>query len=251
MARPFCFAHSCLLFVSIAIVASPTFVRAQRDFGAPSTAPGFAPSRSTFGPGTTGPGVLERPMAVPKPRTDGRVTIEFRDGSRVMGKLKGLSKLTCETQFGEVTIPFEKIAGLRFSDPDDPNAKHADDVTIEFKNGDSLTGQVSIENIEFQSSWGSATVAADQVWSIINASTATAWHWDGRWRLARNDERCGPNTFSPYRSHPRPDPLPMAIPAITPTPAALTPIRPSRGPVPVFEEEPTRESFQPGPTRRY
>src|SRR5207249_3238131 len=66
-----------------------------------------------------------------------RLTLDLRDGSRLIGECAGLKELTLQTSFGPVRIAAAQLEAVRFTD--DKGA-----AVVRFRNGDRLTGTVDL-----------------------------------------------------------------------------------------------------------
>jgi len=76
----------------------------------------------------------EPPMATRKAKPDGRVHVQLKDGSVLVGKLDTDELLIIRTVVGELKVPTTKIANIQ--------PRNGDKVNIEFRNGDFLTGDI-------------------------------------------------------------------------------------------------------------
>ncbi len=82
-------------------------------------------------PATTQPGT-----AIVKSREPFRLSVDLRDGSRLLGQARDVRDLALQTGFGKVVIPLEQVESIQFLD--DNGA-----VTIRLPNGDRLTGAMN------------------------------------------------------------------------------------------------------------
>lgn len=137
-------------------------------------------------PGTTvGPGVTP-PMAPPTLASDGRVALQLKDGSRLVGKLVGMDKLKLKASFGEIDVPVEAILGLKLHEASRPTETAALTATVLFKNGDVLTAEPLISSIKLEAAWGDSTIAGKHVESLVTTAEKVAWAFDGsKWHIVR------------------------------------------------------------------
>lgn len=77
-----------------------------------------------------------------------------------------LKTLKVATGFGDVEIPIEKINGIKF------HANPDDSAVIAFKNGDLVTGKISLEKISLKTVWGKAHINIDQIDAVTVSKTA-------------------------------------------------------------------------------
>lgn len=212
----------------------------------PPGAPDAGPARPSLTP----------PMAPPAVHADGRIALQLKDGSRLVGKLVGLDKLKFKASFGEVDVPLDSILGFKLNEQ--PGRPAESTATVLFKNGDVLTAEPILANIKLEASWGDTTIAGKHVESLVTHTDRVAWQWDGKWRIApegpaggwRTGTPGGPispygpppgsfgppaTTFPSYDAGPPPSGVPMALPAPTfpapttepmPSPMAADPFAP-------------------------
>ena len=94
-----------------------------------------------------------------------------------------LDTISMNTVYGEAKIALHTIAGIRF-----PNEK--EQATLIFRNGDSLTGGLSLDQIKFVSQWGEATINTASIESVVfvdgmSWSSGTNSLGNSRWTLSR------------------------------------------------------------------
>ena len=106
------------------------------------------------------------------------IVVAIKDGPQLHGEPVALSALQVKTIFGPVSIPLDRIAGVRIADDSRQPA------TICLSNGDSLTGVLATDAITIKTEWGSATIARDHIVSIATTAEPMTWQQkEGRWRI--------------------------------------------------------------------
>jgi hypothetical protein len=103
-----------------------------------------------------------------------------------------LEAIEMSSLFGKANIPLHTIAGIRFAQGGD------EQTTVVLLNGDALTGDLNLSDIEFVSDWGEAKVNVAHLVSVVFRDDLA---WSGvatpngkRWRLTklqRNTQRQG------------------------------------------------------------
>jgi len=102
----------------------------------------------------------ESPMATPKTKPDGRVHVQLKDGSLLVGKLNEGELLILRTVVGELSVPTTKIASIQ--------PRSGNKVNIEFSNGDSLTGELKGDNFKLKTSWGEVSIKVAEIAAVIS-----------------------------------------------------------------------------------
>ena len=127
----------------------------------------------------------QTPTPAPTPAAESQPTLqlELRNAMTLTGTPLGMEAIKVNTLFGEVDIPFVAIAGVRFG------KESTGPSTIVLRNGDSITGEILMTDVEFVSQWGQATVHTNSIRSIVLVSGV---EWGGessiggqRWTLLR------------------------------------------------------------------
>lgn len=122
-------------------------------------------------------------MSPPTPHADGRIALQLKDGSRLVGKLVGLETLKLKASFGEIDVPVDSIQGLKLHESDRPTENAAVSATVLFKNGDVLTAEPLIASLKLETSWGDTAIAGKHLESLVTTSEKVAWVFDGKWRI--------------------------------------------------------------------
>lgn len=114
--------------------------------------------------------------------SEGQLYVKVTRNREILGTPVQLDSLKVTTSFGEVSIPTEKIAGIKLHVGDDDSA------VIAFKNGDLVTGLVKLESISLKTSWGKAHVKLKQIQTITTNRNARFIKGDGTgskgWRFS-------------------------------------------------------------------
>ena len=104
-----------------------------------------------------------------------------------------LEAIEMSSLFGVAKIPLHTIAGIRFAQG------AAEQTTVVLLNGDALTGDVNLADIQFVSDWGEAKV---NVASLVSVVFRDDLAWSGvatpngkRWRLTKLQRGQQGNTF--------------------------------------------------------
>ncbi|MEM7453443.1 MAG: hypothetical protein AAF456_03710 [Planctomycetota bacterium] len=112
----------------------------------------------------------EEAPQVAAPAANTRVYVKIEQAPDIEGMLVDLEQLELETSFGTVPVPVETIDGIKMNvDPEGTTV-------VAFRNGDVLTGKLTIETVKVRTTWGTAHINA----SAVDAVTMTA---DGRFFL--------------------------------------------------------------------
>jgi hypothetical protein len=89
------------------------------------------------------------------------VTVDLIGGQSISGTLTEATMLPIKTAFGEASVPWGEIAGVRLAAADDSST------TIIMKNGDSITGATDLKVLSIDTEWGSAKINGSSVKSIL------------------------------------------------------------------------------------
>lgn len=103
------------------------------------------------------------------------------DNETMRGEINGLDSFKIKCGFGEITMPLDQIAGIRFHTDD------ADSAVVILKNGDSLTGIPTVDAVKITTAWGHAEVAPEHIQSITTSANSSfsqnATDFGKRWEL--------------------------------------------------------------------
>ena len=118
-----------------------------------------------------------------KALSSGLMKMSLKKGLELKGSPVDLEEIKVNTLFGAVDIPIHTIAGIRFAQDNDEQS------TIVLLNGDAITGDITMSDFSFVSSWGKASVNVSNLVSIVFRDDLA---WSGvntpngrRWRLTR------------------------------------------------------------------
>ncbi len=86
------------------------------------------------------------------------VFVKLKSGKGIEGRIKGMSKLNIESQFGSLKLDFSSIAKISFS----PEGK----LMTQMANGDLISGTISGDSIELLNLWGNEAIQFSEVDAI-------------------------------------------------------------------------------------
>ena len=78
--------------------------------------------------------------------------VKIAQAADLKGELLELDSVKVQTSFGEIAIPMEKLEGIKMNIGSNGKA------VIAFKNGDIVTGQVSMTSLQLKTNWGKAHI---------------------------------------------------------------------------------------------
>ncbi len=96
----------------------------------------------------------------------GRVYVSIERSDDLSGSIVELESLKVETAFGQVSIPMDKVDGIKM------HADAKDNAVIAFKNGDLVTGKVVLEVIKLKTEWGTAHINTEKVETITGSKNS-------------------------------------------------------------------------------
>ncbi len=96
----------------------------------------------------------------------GTVYVAISRNNNLSGKVIELDSLKVETAFGAVSIPMEKVDGIKM------HADAKDNAVIAFKNGDLVTGKVVLKTVKLKTKWGTAHINTEKIETITNSQNA-------------------------------------------------------------------------------
>ena len=85
------------------------------------------------------------------------VFVRVTQNREISGIPLDLAEIKVTTSFGEVAIPLAKIDGIKM------HADGNDASVIAFKNGDLVTGKITLEVIKLKTDWGTAHINTSQI----------------------------------------------------------------------------------------
>lgn len=95
-----------------------------------------------------------------------KVYVKVSQNREISGTPVDLAEVKVTTSFGEVAIPLAKIDGIKM------HADANDSAVIAFKNGDLVTGKITLEKIVLKTDWGTAHVDTTQIETVTNNRNA-------------------------------------------------------------------------------
>ena len=119
--------------------------------------------------------------------------IKLSNGEEMAGSIAGFDSFKMETAFGDVSIPSEMIAGVRF------HIDGEDAAVVILDNGDAVTGVPTIDAVSVATDWGTADVEPRFIESMTTAQNSSFVQnntpFGSRWQL---------NNTTPPRTQQRP-----------------------------------------------
>ena len=113
----------------------------------------------------------------------GAMKMTLQNKLELSGTPVDLEAIEMSSLFGEAKIPLHTIAGIRFAQGPE------EQTTVVLLNGDALTGDINLADINFVSDWGEAKVNVAHVVSVVFRDDLA---WSGvatpngkRWRLTK------------------------------------------------------------------
>ena len=107
--------------------------------------------------------------------------IRLTDAQLMAGNLEGFDNFSMKTKFGDVNIPTDQIAGIRFK------IDNKDTAVVVLSNGDTVTGQPTVPAIELVTDWGQADIEPEFIQSLTTSSNSRFFQetndFGVRWRL--------------------------------------------------------------------
>lgn len=89
------------------------------------------------------------------------VAVQITGNTELKGSITGLSELKLQTKFGQVTIPLGEIEGAKM------HADEKDSCVVAFKNGDIVTGAVTLDKISIATAWGDANIRIENIETVL------------------------------------------------------------------------------------
>jgi hypothetical protein len=139
------------------------------------------------------------------------VKLELRSELVLEGKIEATGPYPCGTTFGEVSIPWEKMRGIRVHEGENTLGM----ATVVLDNSDALTVTMRAAQIQIRTEWGMAVVEMPYVRSLILTADAVRWQQvEGKWRLAPVEKAAPDEDRPPALENPAAEQLP-ALPRAT------------------------------------
>ena len=92
---------------------------------------------------------------------DGKIFVKVTRNREISGTPISLGEIKFQAEFGKVSVPMAKIAGIKL------HVNGEDAAVIALKNGDLVTGAIELETISLNTTWGKAHVKLDQIETIL------------------------------------------------------------------------------------
>ena len=85
------------------------------------------------------------------------VIVNISKGRQIEGELAGLDQIAVKTSFGDAKFTTSEIEGIKL------NANEDGACIFAFKNGDLVTGKITLENLKIKTDWGEANIRIDSI----------------------------------------------------------------------------------------
>ena len=119
----------------------------------------------------------------PDPNDSRRFYARVDDQRGLYGWMDGLAKIKLKSDFGDVVINSNDIAGIKF------NANNSGSVAIRLNSGTSVSGYVNFDAIRMKCSWVTQKLPLDKIDSIVSDRKfrfAADPHHPGRWSFEQD-----------------------------------------------------------------
>lgn len=120
----------------------------------------FVPALSAMLLALTSLSLTAQDLGAPGQSSGEKVFVKVTQNRELVGMPIELTEIKVTTSFGDVSIPLEKINGIKMSAGKDVDA------VIAFKNGDTVTGKVVLDMIKLKTDWGQAHINTDQIETV-------------------------------------------------------------------------------------
>ncbi|MEL7496323.1 MAG: hypothetical protein AAFN77_01845 [Planctomycetota bacterium] len=125
--------------------------------------------------------------------------IRLSNSETMSGGIDGFDKFAIETRFGNVSMPMDQVAGIKF------HVDGKDSAVVVLNNGDTITGVPTIPAISLKTDWGVADIEPKFIDALTTTSNAkftqTNTDFGLRWELKTGDSFApgAPGTSFPNR----------------------------------------------------
>jgi hypothetical protein len=116
-----------------------------------------------------------------------RLAIDLVDGSRLIGT-PGLATVPVQTSYAKMDVPLTQIQALKIGDDHET-------VTLNLRNGDTLTGVISLKPIELKTLFGTASIGIEHIQQL--RVTLGGMSLGSKWSV-RNDFSTTSNPSGPW-----------------------------------------------------
>jgi hypothetical protein len=107
--------------------------------------------------------------------------IRMTDAQVMAGNMDGFDSFSIKCKFGDINIPMDQIAGIRFK------IDNKDSAVVVLTNGDTITGEPTVPAVELKTDWGQADIEPDFIQSLTTSANSRFLQETGdfgvRWRL--------------------------------------------------------------------
>jgi len=91
------------------------------------------------------------------PSDAGKIFVKVKGNREISGIPAGLTEVKVTTSFGEVAVPLAKIDGIKMKIDNQGNS------VIAFKNGDMITGKITLKTVNLKTDWGQANINTEMI----------------------------------------------------------------------------------------
>ena len=95
-----------------------------------------------------------------------QIFVRVTQNREIAGTPIDLVEIKVSTSFGDVAIPLAKIDGIKM------HADGEDSAVVAFKNGDLVTGKITLETIKLKTDWGTAHIMTSQIETVTDDHNA-------------------------------------------------------------------------------
>ena len=107
--------------------------------------------------------------------------IRMKDAQVMAGNLDGFDSFSMKCKFGDINIPIDQVAGIRFRIDNDDSA------VVVLTNGDNITGEPTVPAVELKTDWGQADIEPEFIQSLTTSANSRFLQETGdfgvRWSL--------------------------------------------------------------------
>ena len=112
------------------------------------------------------PDQLAKPPQGPNDSRPFFVRINSRRG--ISGTIKNIQAIEIKTDFGEIELPLIQVRGIRFKSVE--GNKESTNAFVVLRNGDTLSGKISLDTLEIKSRWGERELKVREIESLTTDS---------------------------------------------------------------------------------
>lgn len=107
--------------------------------------------------------------------------IRMTDSQVMAGNMDGFDSFSLKSKFGDIDIPMDQVAGIRFQ------IDNKDSAVVVLTNGDTVTGLPTLPAVELKTDWGQADIEPEFIQSLTTSANSRFLQETGdfgvRWSL--------------------------------------------------------------------